>query len=96
MKPVSPIGCIPVGTIVSRDDFFINPEEQEKEMKTEVFEYCIVGYDEDIDNSTITVGPEVIVIEGEENRRDNALLKIGQRHAGIITEDSEILIRPFC
>lgn len=71
-------------------------KEQEKEMKTEVFEYCIIGYDFENDNPIIVVGPGVIAISGEENRRDTALLKIGQRHAEEIDEDSEILIRPFC
>lgn len=65
-------------------------------MKTEVFEYCIIDINEDTGYREAIIGPEIIVVEGGENQRDTALLKIGQRHAEEITVDSEILIRPFC
>lgn len=75
--------------------FYKNPEEQEKEMKTKVFEYCITDFNGDGD-AIILVGPELIVIEAEGNQENLVLVQIGQRHADEITPESTVLVRPFC
>jgi len=91
---------IPIGTIVTYGEIelFKNLNEQENKMEvanTKVFEYCIINFDED-GAPEVVVGPEVIATLGEENPRDVALLRIGREHADIITDDSEVQIRPFC
>lgn len=89
---------IPVGTLVTYDDIYKNPNEQENKMElvnTKVFEYCIVNFNED-DSPYVVIGPSAIATIGEENPRDAALLKIGCKHSDIINDDSEVQIRPFC
>ena len=85
----------PVETFVLYNDFFINPNEQENEMKTEVFEYCITDFSKDGD-AVVLVGPELIVVEAKDNQANLALLRIGQRHSDVITPESTVLVRPFC
>lgn len=88
------VGCIPSGTMVYYDEIEIL-EEQEKEMSMKVFEYCITDFN-DVGDAVVLVGPELIVIEAEDNQANLALLRIGQRHADIITPESTVLVRPFC
>lgn len=99
MKPEKEIG----GDIFidpNNEDFefckvYLNPEEQEKEMNTKVFEYCITDFNDDGD-AVVLIGPGLIIIEAEDNQANLAFLRIGQRHADEITPESTVLIRPFC
>lgn len=89
--------AFPAGTMYTYDEIEIL-RKQEKEMNvanTQVFEYCIVNFNED-GSPYVAKGPELIVTIGEEAPRDVALLRIGSKHADVINDDSEVRIRPFC
>ena len=90
---------IPVGTMVTYDDFFNPINKQEKEMKRNVFEYCITGYNPD-GILTCPVGPALIVVEedlnSEASPRDRALLEVGRSIGGLNIDNLEVHIRPFC
>ena len=85
--------------LVSRMVYWINPKEQEKEMKRNVFEYCITGYNPD-GILTCPVGPALIVVEedlnSEASPRDRALLEIGRSIGEFNIDNLEVHIRPFC
>jgi len=87
-----------IGVTMSCYDEFSKIKERENKMSvpnTAVFEYCIINFDKE-GAPFIAVGPFVIAFIGEENSRDVALFRIGREHADIITDDSEVQIRPFC